>query len=123
MKPNTLTLFVYQGQTFDDEVLMLDKATKEPIDLSGRTARMQVRASIDSPTVIFELTSDAGQLVLNADGVLRFNMSADDTAALNAGVYEPQQWVYDLELVTPGATPVVERALTGAVVFSPEVTR
>ena len=120
MKPVYRTLNIYQGQTFKDQLLFVD-GDNLPIDLSAKTARMQVREAIDSP-VIFELSSADG-IVLGSDGLLTFDMSAADTAALGLGQYDIQQWVYDLELTTPGTPDVVDRVLTGTISFSPEITR
>ena len=121
MKPKVRTINMYQGQTFKDQFLFVD-GDDLPIDLSGKTARMQVRESIDSQDTIFELATGAG-ITLGADGLLTFNMSAADTAALAVGQYDPQQWVYDLEITTPGSPDLVDRVLTGVVTFSPEITR
>lgn len=120
MKPKFRTINMYQGQTFKDQFLFVD-GDNLPIDLSAKTARMQVREAIDSP-VIFELVTGAG-ITLGADGLLTFDMSAADTAALAIGQYDPQQWVYDLEITTPGSPDLVDRVLTGVVTFSPEITR
>ncbi|HRP74573.1 MAG TPA: hypothetical protein PKZ27_03200 [Rhodocyclaceae bacterium] len=122
MKPTFKNFSIYQGQTFRDQLLLID-AAGDPVDLSAMTARMQVRADIESPDAIVELTTDNGGIALAADGLLTFNISAADTAALGAGQYDTQQWVYDLELVTPAATPIVDRLLTGTVAFYPEITR
>lgn len=121
MKPKFRTINMYQGQTFKDQFLFVD-GDDLPIDLSGKTARMQVRESIDSQDIIFELATGAG-ITLGADGLLTFDMSAADTAALAVGQYDPQQWVYDLEITTPGTPDLVDRVLTGVVTFSPEITR
>jgi len=122
MTPINHTFHMYQGQTFADELLFTDGAGA-PIDLSAKSARMQVRTSIESPTVIIELTTANTRIVLTALGVCRFNVTAEDTGELFEGVYEIQQWVYDLEFVTPGSPEVVERVRTGAVVFWPQITR
>lgn len=121
MKPKFRTINMYQGQTFKDQFLFVD-GDNLPLDLTGKTARMQVRESIDSQDIIFELATGAG-ITLGADGLLTFDMSAADTAALAVGQYDPQQWVYDLEITTPGSPDLVDRVLTGVVTFSPEITR
>ena len=46
-----------QGSTFSRTVLWRDPA-KKPIRLRGYTARMKVRATASSPTVILELTTE-----------------------------------------------------------------
>lgn len=89
----------------------------QPTDLAGYIARMQIREAVDSASVLLELTSTAGDIVL--DNVLKtitLTIDAVDTAALTftAGVY-------DLEMVSPGG--VVTRLLEGAVSVIGEVTR
>jgi hypothetical protein len=39
-----------------------------PVDFTGSTAQMQVRAKIGAPTVLFELSTADGSIVLGADG-------------------------------------------------------
>ena len=114
------TLNMYQGQDFTTEIEFLDGATGLPIDMTGRAARMQARESIESPVAILSLSTDDGTLVL-AGGVLRFQVPAAATALL--GAHDTEQWVYDIELITPGPTPSVRRILTGVIVFWPEITR
>ena len=123
MKPKFRTINMYQGQTLRDQLVFVDGAGA-PIDLSAKTARMQVRTSIDDPTVIFELTTANGGITMDANGLVTFNMSATATAALFVGIFEPQEWVFDLEIITTAApTDIVDRVLTGVVTFSPEITR
>lgn len=121
MKPVPKNFHIYQGQTFRDRLLIVDDA-EQPIDLSSLSARMQIRAEISSTPVIVELTSDNGGIALGSDGILAFSLSAEATAALGSG-FDVQTWVYDLELVTPDTTPIVDRITQGFVVFHPEVTR
>ncbi len=116
------TINMYAGQTFATSIAFVDDQGV-PIELSGRAARMQARTSIDAPLAVLTLSTDDGTIVLDSGGVLRFNLDAAATALLGAGVYDAQQWVFDIELVTPGAPPVVRRILTGVIVFWPEITR
>jgi|SRR5690554_6039976 len=122
MIPQRKNFAIYQGQTFRDRLLIVDDQ-RLPIDLSSMQARMQVRPEISSDEVLIELTTENGGISLGSDGILAFSFSAQDTAALRQGVFEVQTWVYDLELVTPAADPIVDRIAEGVVVFYPEVTR
>lgn len=122
MAPSVRVLHIYQGQTFRDRLRVVD-AAGDLIDLSALSARMQVRPTLDSPVIVVELTTEDGRIALAADGMLTFNLTAAETAALGAGSYDTQQWVYDLEIITPAITPIVDRILSGVVVFYPEVTR
>mgnify|MGYP000629649786 FL=1 len=112
---------VFQGQTWNDTIAFTNDADDTPIDLTGFTARMQVRADITDANVILELTTGNGKLVIAtpANGQLQFNVSATDMAALPCN-YDYQAWPYDLELVNGS---VVSRKLEGMVIISPEVTR
>ena len=95
----------------------------DPVPLAGRSARMQMREEVASPVVKLELSTDGGTITLDDDGLLTFSVDAEATAALVDGVYEIQSWVYDLEITTPAATPVVDRVMTGLVIVHPEITR
>ncbi len=86
-------------------------------DLTGCTARMQVRAEIESEDVLLQLTTENGRIILGgAAGTIDLRIAAIDTAAItwDAGCY-------DLEIQFPDATVI--RFLQGTVVVSPEVTR
>jgi hypothetical protein len=87
------------------------------IGMTGFTARMQVRASIISPDILLDLTTENGRLAINeAAGEVRIILNAATTSAI--------QWprgVYDMELVSP--TGGVSRMLYGEITVSKEVTR
>lgn len=88
---------------------------KPPVDLTGATARMQVRDSIGG-ALLLELTSDNGGLAITGAGTLTRTLSAAQTAALTWA-----EGVYDLEIEYADGT--VQRYLQGAVTVSREVTR
>lgn len=114
--PFKLKPVIYQGATFDD--VLTWKSAGVPVDLTGCTARMQVREQIDSPSVLLSLTTENGGIVLGGtSGTVSIHMSAVDTAAITwtAGVF-------DLEIIfADGVT--VRRLLSGSISVSPEVTR
>ena len=88
-----------------------------PVDLSGYTARMQLRSKLDSPDVILSLTTENGRIAI--DNVLKtitLNITAADTAALNFS-----SAIYSLEMVS--GTSVVTPLLTGTVSLVKEITR
>lgn len=87
---------------------------KPPVDLTGATARMQIRAGLGG-AVLLELTTENDGLAITAPGTITRTLSATQTAAL--------AWtdaVYDLEVQYPDGT--VQRYLQGAVTVSREVT-
>lgn len=114
--PAKLKLTIIQGATFRKRLIWSDES-KTPIDLTGCTARMQVRPEIESPTVLLPLTTENGGISLTpADGIIDLYISAEDTAAITW-----ESGVYDLEIVHPSTE--VTRLVQGSVSVSPEVTR
>lgn len=88
-------------------------------DLTGCTARMQIRETVASPTALVSLNSGVdGGITLTAGppGVIDIVISATQTAAMTW-----KNGVYDLELIAPGGA--VERLLKGDVRVDFEVTR
>lgn len=119
--PFKVKLAIYQGATFTHtqtwKTAPDEDSAKTPVDLTGCTARMQVRAKIGASTPLLTLTTENGGISLGGTaGTINLLIDAEDTAALS--------WtsgVYDLEIVHPGGQ--VRRLMYGAVTVSPEVTR
>jgi len=113
-----INLSIDQGATFHKGITWkVGDPTPLPVDLTGCTARMQVRESIDSENIFIELTTENGRITLGTtDGSVSLDINATDTAALDW-----KRGVYDLEIIF--ANGVVRRLLSGTVVVSPEVTR
>lgn len=91
-------------------------------DLTGYTARMQVRKYIDSATPIATLTTEnlsSFRITLGnpdpVDGTITLFMRAEDTRAIATS------GVYDIEIISPSNE--VDRILQGEFMLSPEVTR
>lgn len=112
-----LNLSIDQGATFIKSVTWKTGKPAAPVDLTGCTARMQVRPKIDSTEVLVSLTTANGGITLGgAAGTVAIRIEADVT--------EDFTWkggVYDLEIVFLDGT--VRRLLAGGVSVSPEVTR
>jgi hypothetical protein len=88
-----------------------------PVDLAGYTARMQIRATKASTTILLELTTANGRITIdNTAKTITLTISAVDTAALTF-----LEGVYDLELISAGL--VVTKLLEGSVFVEEEVTR
>jgi hypothetical protein len=101
---------IEQGATWQTALTLRDT------DLTGYTARMQIRATIDSDTVLVELTTGDGITIDGPAGQIALLLTNEQTAALD--------WtdgVYDLELTDPDGN--VTRLLKGPVEVDPEVTR
>lgn len=93
------------------------KADGANVNLTGYTARMQIRPTAASATTTLSLTTENGRIALGGTaGTITLSISATDTAAITAGRY-----VYDLELVSAGG--IVTRLLQGVVTVSANVTR
>lgn len=88
----------------------------EPMDLTGMTARMQVRPSLTSSTVIDTYTTELGTIAVdNTLKTITINVPAATTAA-----YTFSTGVYSLELVS-GST--VYQIITGNISLTQEITR
>lgn len=114
-----LNLVIDQGATFTKEVTWKTgtPTSSTAVDLTGCTARMQIRESVEEEAVLIELTTENGRITLGDElGTVSMFVEADDTAALDfiAGVY-------DLEIVF--ADGRVRRLVAGTVKLSKEVTR
>lgn len=117
MTPFKVKLTIYQGATFRWSATLKSGSPAVVTDLTGYTARMQVRADITSAEALLDLTTENGGIVLgDAAGTIDLFVSAADTTAID--------WtdgVYDLELIAPNGDVI--RRIYGTVSVSPEVTR
>jgi hypothetical protein len=89
----------------------------EPVDLTGYTARMQIRASLKSEEVLLELTTENGGITIDASGnTITIYIDATSTAALTW-----KQGVYEVEVISTGGK--VDSLAVGDVSVKQEVTR
>lgn len=111
-----LDIVVEQGATFDVTLTWKDSAG-DPIDITGYSARMDIRANIDEDTAIHSMTSANGDIVLgDAAGTIQLLITAADTEA-----FDFQTAVYDLELISGAGA--VTRLIKGCIELDKEVTR
>jgi hypothetical protein len=114
MEPAKIDLTIYQGATFRKSLVW--KSDGVVVDLTGYTARMQIRESIDATDSLLDLTTENDRIVITeVEGKVELVISAADTAALSF-----VSGVYDLELVSGTE---VTRLCGGKVKLSREVTR
>ncbi len=117
MAASKLNLYIEQGATFSQLITWKAGTPSLPVDLTGCTARMQIRAKTTSDTVLLSLTTENSRIALGgAAGTITLTLTDEETAVL--------AWpkgVYDLEIAFGNGT--VRRLLYGSVVVSPEVTR
>lgn len=115
--PATLNMTCWQGASFDYTLTW--KLNDVPVNLTGYSARMQVRESYDSTAVILSLANGSGITLGGTAGTILLAAAATATAALDAT--PTGQYVYDLELVS--GSNIVTRLVQGTFVVDPEVTR
>ena len=105
---------VYEGR---DRVSGELKWTATPVDLTGATAKMEVRSDT-AIGVVLELSTANGRITIDGpNGVLTLRVAAADTAALSLVDFPAR---YDLLLTYADTT--VDRILEGLVRLNPAVT-
>jgi hypothetical protein len=111
-----------QGTTFTRVITLEypdpnDPETFLPWDFTDHTARMQIRRTIDSSTVMIELTTENGGLEFTDifGGQLTVSMTDEQTASLSS------DGVYDIEIISD--TGDVSRLVQGNFTLNREVTR
>ena len=131
MSAGRYPLYIEQGASLDFEVQYLDSAGN-PVDLSGYSARMQIRPSTDSSTVYVTLSSslqpDGTGLNLSGSHSLKPPTSGSIgvfISSCTSSLFTFNDAVYDLELFVPydGGCDYVTRLIQGPVRLSQEVTR
>lgn len=86
------------------------------VNLTGATARMQVRRFVESTNPFLTMTNDSGITLGGAAGTIALLISAASLSAIPAGTYK-----YDIEIVTSGS--VVVKLIAGSFILNGEVTR
>ena len=114
MKPAKYNIICPQGATYD--VQFTYKINKFPVDVTGYSARMQVRQTHTSSDTLVSLTNGSGITLGGTAGTIDILISAATTAG-----FTPNAYVYDLELVSANGT--VTRMVEGLFTVTPEVTR
>lgn len=113
MLAGTYDIICEQGATFRRIISVVNADDSLP-DYSGSTARMQVRPTVESATVIIDLATTNGRMTL-LNNTITLDIVANDTTALPIGSYR-----YDLEIKTGEE---IIRLVQGSFKVSPEVTR
>ena len=110
-------LTILQGATFRRRWTW--KPGGVPMDFTGCTARLQVRAEIESVDVLLELTTENGGIVLGgAAGTIDLWVGATETTT-----FTWDSGVWALEIQYPTGADYVDRLIEGSIVVSPEVPR
>lgn len=110
-------IVIEQGAVYE-RIFSWDDLSGNPIDMTGWTARMQIRPELTSDTVLSDLSTENVGITLNYGtlGAIRIFISTRETNSFNwsAGVY-------DLEVYDPSFE--CYRILKGKVKIDPQVTR
>lgn len=114
MPAATYNIVADQGATFS-RVITWKNTAGTPINLTGYTAKMQVRTTPSAASAVLTLSTAAGSIVLGgALGTITLTASA---ATMNMDGYN---YVYDLELTSGGGE--VTRLVMGNFTVRAEVT-
>ena len=103
-----------QGSTFT-RTIEIKQADGTVFSLSGYTARMEVRRTVDATSSLIGLSTANGRITINA-ALGAITLTPDLTAALT------QSGVYDLEIVHT-ATGAVHKVVRGEFKLEREVSR
>lgn len=110
-------LVVEQGAVLEEIFVLLDDAGA-PVDVTGYTARLQIREDLEDTDPALELTETGGITVGAADGAFTVRATATQTAALAL-----ETGFYDLEVLPAAAENDAIRLAQGTVYVEPNVTR
>jgi hypothetical protein len=118
MQPAHIDLEIYKGSTFVKVLQWKTGATPVAVNLTGCTARMQIRKSVNDTVVLDTLTTENGKIQIHdaVNGKFKIIIAAEVSSA-----YTFTSAVYDLELVFTDGT--VTRVIEGCFTAAPEVTR
>ena len=113
MASNNYSMTIEQGSTFNLSLVIKDSANV-PLDLSGYSARMQIRPTTGSALLVLEVASDNLSIIPSA-GMVNIKIPASITATLPPSINS-----YDLELTSP--TGDVMKVIKGKCRIEGEVT-
>lgn len=108
------TIYLDQGTDFTVTFTWVIDGTA--VDVTGYTAELQVRETVDNATVVISKTDGNGIVLGGAAGTIAVTFNNAVTSALSA-----TSFVYDLELTSSGGD--VTRVIEGPLFVSEEVTR
>lgn len=107
---------IKKGTTYE-HVFTYVNSTGAAVNVSGYTARMQIRETVDAAAYVYQALSGGAITVGGSDGKFTLSIPAVTTAAWTFA-----SGVYDLEIVTP-AGKVIGLVGVSRVTATPEVTR
>jgi len=109
---------IEQGATYDELTLTwADENTGDPINITGYTVEMDIKANVSASTALATLSSTDGDFIITGvTGEIQFNFSSDTTAAFTF-----TRGVYDLFLIASGGEPV-RKIAEGQIHVIPRIT-
>lgn len=116
MAAATYDFALEQGSTLLKPIVWKD-STGTPVNLTGYSARMQVRQSVASTDILLEMSTANNKISIDpSSGKITLIFSAATTAAITW-----KRGKYDLELTSADGT--VTRLIEGQITVSQEITR
>ena len=112
--PGKYNTEMYVGDNWQRTIVITDPADI-PVDLTGYSARWQVRTDPAATTAVLAISTAGGEIVVNGT-TLTASVTGAVTALLATGAY-----YHDLELTTPGG--VVTTYLAGILAIKQDVSR
>lgn len=108
---------VERGATFSQVIYWKAGVAQTPVDLTGCSAKMQVKQGVDFGDPLLDLSTGNGGLVLGTvDGKVTINISSTASQAFSQDSGE-----YDLFITHPDLT--VTKLLFGTINFTPSITQ
>lgn len=99
-------IVIEQGSTFRLSLRLKVKSTGQPVDLTGATAKFQVRKRLDSSELDLDLSDTSGITLGGAAGTIDIEVGPDVTADM-----DPDIGSYGLRIVFAGG--VARRLMEG----------
>jgi hypothetical protein len=118
MQPAHIDLEIYKGSTFVKIIQWKTGTTPVAVNLTGCTARMQIRRAVNDTAVLDLLTTENSRLEIHEPENGKFKIKIPANVSTT---YPFSSAVYDLEIVFADGT--VTRVIEGSLTAAPEVTR
>ena len=114
--PATQDFTFYSGDTDTIELVVKD-SNGVVVDLTGGSARMQVKVKSNDSTALLTKTAT----IDGVNGKITFALSDTDTSGLNSDNFGTKIYVYDVELTYPAGD--IKTLIAGKFSVSADVTR
>jgi hypothetical protein len=104
----------------DTPVTFTWQSNGAPVNLTGYTAKLQIRQYPNGTLVLQKATSDGSITLGGANGTISFTVSVANAATLYSAIQQGRQLKYDLIMTSPGN--VYTKLLKGYVTVDPAIT-